>query len=76
MNQVKDLQKETQPKNAEFKPNCFDDGLPECMGDFQGDGVEVCDWCEFQSDCRNGLDPCDFCDFAGECYYPRRNDDE
>jgi len=51
-------------------PSCFGEGLPGCFGDNYGwakAGVEMCEFCEFQSDCASGVEPCDFCDHRSKC---------
>jgi len=54
-------------------PDCFKVGKANCFGDYQGDGVEMCDFCEWRQDCKSGIDSCDFCDFQSEC---EREDEE
>jgi hypothetical protein len=51
-------------------PSCFGEGLPGCFGNNYGwamAGVEMCEFCEFQSDCASGVEPCDFCDHRSKC---------
>jgi hypothetical protein len=56
--------------SPDFAGLALEKGLFFSFGDNYGwamAGVEMCEFCEFQSECTSGVEPCDFCDHRSKC---------